>query len=158
MEQETMALLSWWCEKHCGKPMAEMQPVHLDGWAVVHALWPLNDDFRPQFAAMRVLPYDAAFESKADRAIERYLADGRWGPVSIETWRVLLERHMQAIMVATLNAGAGNPVMPVPQQLPDHARQGAAMLFLLHAMKLPFPPGDRSDDELPTSPPLDAQS
>jgi len=129
--------------------MDELQPVAVDGWTVVEALWPINDDFRPKHGAFRALTYSPAHEAKADEAIERYLSTNSWGPVSLETWRVLLERHSQAIMVAALNARAGNPPMFAPHSLPKPALKGAAVIWLLHSMKLPFPPEDHSHKELP---------
>lgn len=129
--------------------MQSLRPKKLDGWAVVAALWPLNDDFGPNLSAFRALAYDSAYEAHADAAIDRYIANGHWGPVSIEAWRVLLERHCQAIMVATLNAQAGNAPMSVPETLPHDALTGAAVLWWLYGMKLPFPPADRSTHEAP---------
>jgi hypothetical protein len=153
MTPQTFKLFQDWCERHCKAPMNELVPMPIDGWAVVRALWPLNDAFRPNFAAFKGMPYGAEHEPQADAAIERYLATGSWGPVSIETWRVLLERQQQAIMVAVINAQQGNPPMRAPDRLPEAALTGAAMLWFLHSMRLPFPPDDRSRSELPSDGP-----
>lgn len=133
--------------------MHALQPVPVDGWDVVAVLWPLNKDFRPNLEKFKALDYDSRFEPQADAAIDRYLQTGEWGLVSVETWRVLLERHCQAIMVATLNAAQGNPLMSVPASLPHDALKGAAMLWLLYGMKLPFPTEDRSAHAIPAVPP-----
>lgn len=133
-----------WCEHHCQAPMVLLQPRKLTGAEVVEALWELNEDFRPHFAAFVSLPYNPAFESRADDAIEAYLADGQWGPTSVETWRVLLERQCQAILVAEINDREGNSVMSAPETLPREALKGAAMLWMLHSMALPFAPSVRA--------------
>ena len=135
--------------KVLGKPLESTHPVYLTGWQGVEALWPLNEDFRPNIEQIRSLPYDAAFEAKADEAIAIRAMGSAWPAIEAGTWRVLLERQQQALMVATANEMAGNPLMPVPSGLPKSARTGAAMLFLLHGMKLPFPVKDRSGMTLP---------
>lgn len=128
------------------------KPLFLSGMEVVEALWPLNEVFRPRFWIIQSLPYDAAFEPEADAAIEAFVfapSKDAWNSFSAGAWRVLLERHKQAMVVAAANEAAGNPLMPIPQGFPESARLGAAMCFLLHQMKLPFPPEDRSGDQLP---------
>lgn len=148
MNPDTLDRLQAWCEHHCRSPLGSLQPVPVDGWAAVEALWPLNDAFRPLITAFRSLPYDAAFEPHADRAIDGFLETGQWGPLSLETWRVLLERHTQAIIVATLNAQAGNAPLSLPRELPKEAMTGAVVIWFLYAMKLPYPAGDRSRHEV----------
>lgn len=138
-----------WCERHCGAPMNALTPAPLGGMEVVEALWPLNDAFRPNFAAFRALPYNEAYGSQADAAIDRFIATGRWGPVAVEAWRVLLERHTQAMTAATVNAVHGNAPMAVPESLPKSALTGAAILWCLYDMQLPYPPEDRSAHVLP---------
>ncbi len=135
--------------KVLGKPLESTRPVYLTGGQGVEALWPLNEDFRPNIEQIRALPYDASFETAADEAIEARAMGTSWPVVAAGTWRVLLERQQQAIVVAATNERAGNPLMPVPSDLPVSARTGAAMLFLMHGMKLPFPVADRSGMTLP---------
>jgi hypothetical protein len=144
-------LLTVWCERHCQAPMDTLTPAPITGWQVVEALWPLNEAFRPNYLSVRGLRYQAAYELRADAAIERYLDNTQWGLVSVETLRVLLERHQQSLMVAMLNEASGNSVMSLPETLPTSALTGAAMIWMLYAMKLPWPPDDRSTSELPTT-------
>lgn len=135
-----------------GVPLRSQRPVYLSGLQVVEALWPLNEVFRPKLAMIRGLAYDPLFERAADDAIaSRALAipGEEWESLPAGAWRVLLERQQQAIVVALANEKAGNPLMPVPEGFPESARTAAAMLFLLHQMKLPFPVADRSDMTLP---------
>lgn len=150
---QAKALLMYWFERHCGPAWQQSAPVRLSGWDMVTALWPLNDAFRPQFHAFRALAYSSRFEPQADLAIEQWIESGQWPPVSVETWRVLLERHAQAIVVAAVNAAAHSPMMSVPATLPENARTGAAVIWLLHGMKLPSPPADRSRFQLDAMPP-----
>ncbi len=137
--------------RELGRPLDDSVAVdYLSGWQVVKVLWPLNDVFRPVVHMVRALPYQAQFEASADSAIEQFVFNAApWALQQAPVWRVLLERHQQALTLAALNEQAGNPLMPIPQGLPVAARQGAAMLFLLHRMKLPFPIGDRAGLELP---------
>lgn len=127
-----------------GDDWQQRSPMRLSGWEVVEALWPLNDEFKEHYIQFKNLPYLAEFEKYADDAQERFVFDGRWGLLGIETWRVILERHQQALVVALSNEAAGNLLMPIPEGLPKNARTGAAILFLLQEMKLPFPVGDRA--------------
>jgi len=119
----------------------------MSGWEVVEALWPLNEHFKPNYREFKALPYNEKFEAAADAAQKRFVFDGRWGPVSAETWRVILERHQQGLVVAMANEAAGNPLMSLPDRLSKADRTCAAILFLLQGMKLPFPVVDRGDFE-----------
>lgn len=140
-------LLFKYNEKVLGPDWQKRSPVRLSGWDVVEALHPLNEHFRPHYVEFKALPYNAKYEAQADAAQCRFVFEGRWGPVSAETWRVILERHLQSLLVALANEMEGNPFMPVPEGLPKEARTGAAILFLLQKMKLPFPAADRSGFE-----------
>jgi len=120
-------------------------PVQLSGWEVVEALWPLNNDFKNHFRDFAALPYEPRFEDQADTAQEHFVFTGKWPPVSVEVWRVILERHQQAIQVALANELAGNFLMPIPSRLPKSARTGAAILYLLQKMRLPFEVADRAN-------------
>ncbi|WP_156899733.1 hypothetical protein [Marinobacterium litorale] len=128
-------------------------PKQLSGWDVVEALWPLNNDFRNRYRDFVALPYEARFEGKADLAQQHFVFKGKWPPVSIEVWRVILERHQQAIQVALANELAGNSLMPIPDRLPRSARTGAAVLYLLQQMKLPFAVVDRAGYSPDANPP-----
>lgn len=73
-----------------------------------------------------------------------------WANLPAGVWRVLMERHLQALVVASANEAAGNSaVMTLPAALPDASISGAAMIYMLHGMKLPFPVKQRSLDEFP---------
>ena len=127
-------------------------PKVLSGMDVVEALWPLNDVFRPQLGSAGQLPYEVRYEAAADAAVENYVRHGltAWDTLPAGVWRVLIERHQQALVVACANEAAGNrSFMTVPKTLPDSALQGAAMIYLLHAMKLPYPVKPRSGSEFP---------
>ena len=145
-------LLRVYCEGVIGKALEETTPVWLSGMEVVDALWPLNARFGANVEQISSLPYEAAYEGEADAAIEALVFDragADWGDLSAGAWRVLLERHQQAIAVALDKERVRNPLMPVPAGLPESARTGAALLFLIHRMNLPFPSQDRSGFEVP---------
>jgi hypothetical protein len=118
---------------------------------IVEILWPLNDIFRPHSETIRIVKYDPRLESKADKAIEDFVFRDKktWENMPLEIWRVLLERHIQMQVVAIANTKDNNSITRLPGELPESARLGAVMLLLLHSMKLPFPPDDRSLFELP---------
>lgn len=139
-------------EKVMGKPLDEITPVPVSGWEVVEIVWPLNDVFRPFLQRIRSIKYDQRYESAADEAIEKYVYTQNvqtWNNLPGEVWRVLLERHMQLIALVIFNEKMENNVTVFPLGLPAHARLGGIMLLLLHGMKLPWPPEDRSQFELP---------
>lgn len=134
--------------KHCGPDWHRSEPVALSAWEAVEALWPLNEHFRPNHLAFRALPYSPAYEASADEALARYTFEDAWGLVSVETWRVILERQQQAITALPLHEmSGGRPMVHVPPMLPPAARTGAVILAVLHGMKLPFPPDDRAGYE-----------
>jgi hypothetical protein len=157
-----LALACAYFEREIGKPLDEVPPIPLSGWDVVTALWPLNDVFRPHIARIRTVRYEARFEPDANAAIEAFAGAPvaeTWSDLSAGTWRVLLERHQQMLVVAMANERAGNPVTVMPPGLSATARLAGAMLLLLHSMKLPFPLADRSQLELPEgSPPAPLRS
>lgn len=135
-----------------GVPLRSQRPTYLSGWQVVESLWPLNEVFRPKWLMIRGLSYDPLFERAADEAVASRalgLPGADWESLPAGAWRVLLERQQQALGLALLNDKEGVPLMPVPEGFPEGARPAAAMLFLLHRMKLPFPVVDRADMKLP---------
>lgn len=147
-----MSLALKYFEEVMGKPLDNITPVPVSGWEVVEILWPLNDVFRPFLHRIRSIKYDQKYESAADKAIERYVSlqsAEAWNNLPGEVWRILLERHMQLIAVAIINEKEGNNLTVFPLGLPAHARLGGIMLSLLHGMKLPWPPEDKSRFELP---------
>jgi len=115
---------------------------YLSGAEVVEALWPLNDWFHERIEEISALAYQAEFEADADLAIQRFVEGAgtdAWSSVSPQVLRVLLERHTQAVTLASVNQAEGNPLLPIPRAVPKQAWLGAAMLFLMYQMKLPFP-------------------
>lgn len=124
----------------------------LSGMDIVAALWPLNDLFRPHLADVGQLPYEPRYEAEADAAVESFVVHGAsaWSNLPAGVWRVLMERHMQALVFASASEAAGNPaLMTIPAALPDMSIPDAAMIYMLHGMKLPYPVKPRSPDEFP---------
>ncbi len=145
-------LFQAFAESVLGKPLDTVRPIHLSGWQCVEALWPLNQRFHAAIERIRSLPYDATFEPEADGAIERLIDDANagWDDLAAGAWRVLLERQQQALVVALANEVQGNPLMPIPPGFSPEQTTVAVALFLLHGMKLPWPPVDRSGLVIPT--------
>lgn len=143
--------------RRLGRSLDGVEPVAISPWGVIEILWPLNDLFRENIHQIRTLPYDPAFEKEADVAIEQFSrrpGKSGWESLSGRAWRVLLERHQQIMLVAMANEAAGRPSMTrLPHGLPEDAELPALMLLLLHGMKLPYEPEERSVLELPDSPP-----
>lgn len=124
----------------------------LSGMEVVEALWPLNDLFRPHLSSAGTLPYESRHEAEADLAIERFVGNGEaaWADLSPGVWRVLIERHQQALVVGCANEAAGNKsVMTIPAALPQESITGAALIYMLHGMALPYPVKSRFESEFP---------
>ena len=145
-------LLEKYFDQHLDEEWRQGPFTRLDGMEVVEVLWPLNYLFRPHLALVTSLPYVPRLEKAADAAIEAYVFGGDWttSDPPANVWRVLLERHIQAQMVALANYSQGQrEVMPLPLALPEAARLRAAMLFFHYAMKLPFPVTDRTKHTWP---------
>jgi hypothetical protein len=148
-------LLMAYIYSQTGKMPAEWAaPKALNGLEILEAIWPLNEVFRPHLATLKTLSYDSAYETKADEAIKAYLLESPavWETLEAPVLRVLAERHLQTCLVCATNQAAGNlHLMAVPQDLPEGAHIGCAMLYWLHAMKLPYPPTLVSDDAFPSA-------
>lgn len=132
--------------------LQNVEPEVVTGWAVIEALWPLNELFRPHAVRIRSLRYDRSFERAADEAIVAFAErphSATWDDLSPGAWRVLLERHQQLLVVAAANEAAGIPFTRLPRGLPEWARMPGLMLLLMHSMKLLKPAQDRSDLDIP---------
>ncbi|PKR55507.1 hypothetical protein [Thalassospira marina] len=143
-----------WILSTTGKTLNETPPKRVEFWTVVEGLWSLNEVFRPHIEAIRTIKYRARSEGAADDAILAFVNFGpaAWTDIPQGAWRVLLERHMQMIVVASANQAAGETTV-IPSSLRDDQLTSYLMLFWLLRMKLPFPAKDRSDFELPASMP-----
>lgn len=135
---------SKYLEQALGKSPNESNMVALSGNEAMEAIWPLNEVFRPYIQRIAVFPYEANYENEADDALEAFVFSGDdWAGLSAQAWRVLLERHHQAIILFQLNEN--EPVIPIPEELAAEHYTNVVLLFVLHQWKLPFPPVDRSD-------------
>jgi hypothetical protein len=148
---EKFDLFKKFIEQSLGKPLDDLTAMPVSGWRAVEALWPLNSKFKKNIHQIRSLPFDVTFCKEADAAIECLATKpfSSWDNLSAGAWRVLLERHQQAITVCLANELSKNPVMPLPEGLSPDQETVAVAIFLLHQMALPFPAKDRSDFELP---------
>ena len=130
-------------EKCIGRSPDDCEIVALTGGEIVEAIWVLNDRFRPYLHKIATLPYESFFETEADEAIVNFVLNGDdWSGLSSQAWRILLERHQQAIVYFQLQAD--EPFVPIPEPLSPTRYLGAVLLFVLLEWKLPFPVADRS--------------
>lgn len=107
---------------------------------VMMALWSLNETFRPKLHQIRTVRYHKQYEKQADLAIENYALLGeRWGQLPLVVQRVLLERHMQAIILCVANNSVGNDVIVAPTGMSLEMLTRYSVLFLYYSMKLPYP-------------------
>lgn len=129
-----------------GKSSDDCETEVLTGGEIVEALWPLNKRFQASVYRLVELPYDAGFEQEANDAIVSYVFNGdNWSSVSLQAWRVLFERHRQAIIFFQLQEN--EPFVPIPQGLSPRHYLGAVLLFLFPQWKLPFPTSSKADIE-----------
>lgn len=142
MTPQHIAWMDSFYAKHLGPGWKHTaKPLHLTSWQVVEALWPMNDVFRPRMSMLESLAYDKSCEAQAGDAITAYVNGSMWhddNPPPL-VWRVLLERHTQTILLASVNEAAGNKrLMTVPDSLAKGLRMNAAMLFFQYQMALPY--------------------
>jgi len=132
-----------------GKHIDEAQPIMLNGRQVLEVLWPMNELFSTRIHQINSLAYDAHFEVEADEAIRSLVFDGKaWDNVSAQAWRVLLERHIQSMMLALSNEMHGNDqFVPFPNTLSDAQMLSVVQIFLMYQMTLPFPLSEQSERE-----------
>ena len=154
MQKKTFELLDLFCQRELSKTFESCPPEPLTADEAMSFLWPLNERFRPLIHQIRTVKYRKQYERDADKAIREFaLRDSRWESVPLVVWRVLLERHQQAITVCVANKmHARNAVfMHVPSGLTDTARTKFAVVWLCHSMKLPYPVRDESQLDIETS-------
>lgn len=123
------------------------RPEFLTGLQVIDALWPLVERLQPLHARLSSLAYDPAFELQADAAIEDLSnnPEALWADLPGDVVRVLSERVQQGITLAAANEAQGNKqFMPSLPGLTAQDTTVLAALFVLHRMKLPWPPGHQS--------------
>ncbi|MDD5044827.1 MAG: hypothetical protein PHG51_04700 [Candidatus Omnitrophica bacterium] len=151
---DNLLLAKEYFEQVMERPIENIPPVKLMGWDVVNIIWPLNDIFRPKWYQINSVRYRVNFEKRADQAIESFVKapiSETWEDLHPGTWRVLLERHTQLIQFAMANEIVGDHITSLPLGFPENYRLPAVMLLLLHSMKLPWKPEDRSQLEAPGS-------
>lgn len=146
MKQETLHLLNNYCEQTIGQPLQSCRPFGLAGYDTLEYLWPVNEIFKPLLHRLKTVSYREQYETAADEAIRDFvLNDADLSLLPINVLRVLLERHQQAILLCVANAMAENEnVIFMPVELSPSARTKFAVVFLWHAMTLPFPVTDES--------------
>lgn len=152
MTKDFSALLAF-LEQQTGLPENEWTQLPLSPFGLMEALWPMNDVFRPKVIRLKTIRYNSRFEAQADEAVldfARSLNTKSWESLTSGAWRVLIERHLQMLLVCSANAAANEPVMwTVPHALPKTAYTAAAVLEWWLGMKLLWPPRFSAGLELP---------
>lgn len=146
MLKKQLELLEALCEQELNRPLQSCSPEALDGHDTMECLWPLNERFRPRLHQIKTIRYRKQHEKTADHAIRDFvLNNADWNDLPLVTWRVLLERHQQAITLCVANTMKKNAsLMFIPSGLSESARTRFAVAFLWYAMKLPYPVTDES--------------
>lgn len=155
MSQKDLTLAKAYAEKVTGLDMDSMTHVPISPMEALEIFWGLNDIFRKALPKIKDLAYSSEYETKADEAIEAFAkrpVEKTWGKYPPPVWRVLLERHQQLLVTILANEAANQENFGIiPLQLPNEAKLPFLMLFWLHQMKLPQPPTDRHNLELPVN-------
>ena len=132
----------------------EWTPLKLSPDDLTEALWPMNDIFKPKLSRLNAMAYSIRFEAEADLAVLEFAQTGKADAFEDRTsgaWRVLAERHVQALTMCMASGAAGEAVIwTIPAQLPDTLRTRAAVLQWWLRMKLPYAPHDRGALVLPS--------
>ncbi|WP_145491676.1 hypothetical protein [Yersinia rohdei] len=146
MPTKRFELLEALCEQELARPLQSCFPSEISANDTLEYLWPLNDRFHPRLHQIKTVRYRKQYERAADQAIKDFVLKGaEWDELPLVVWRVLLERHQQAILVCVANIMANNsPLMHVPEELTALARTKFAVVFLCYAMKLPYKLTDES--------------
>ena len=126
----------------------------ITGDRYMEIMFPLNGMFRARLHEICGLAYNPDFELEADTAIASLAENltGAWESLSAGAWRVLLERHSQMQVLASLRKIDGVPLITLPSGMSDDDLRVALMMLFLLQMKLPFPPSDKSQYEIPPLP------
>jgi len=132
----------------------ESQSIAIDGMDAVAALWQFNHVFDPWVDQVQGLRYLKTMELQADHALEA-LALGRLDAPSLKSpavWRVMLERHLQALQLAISAHFRSSPqVTRVPVALRGVDLPMAVVLCMEVSMELPYPVADRTGFEWPST-------
>lgn len=161
MQKKTFELLEMLCFHELSSPLDLCRPIPHTPYETMELLWPLNDRFRPLIHQIRTVRYRKQYEREADRALRDFaLNQADWKDIPLVIWRVLLERHHQALITCYANKlhRSDATMMHIPEGLSDDAKTRFATVWLCHGMKLPYPVRDESQldidnviDHLPTS-------
>lgn len=123
------------CEARLGKTRHEMQFVDVFAELALELLFEWNPMFADRTEAIAAVSYDAAFDRDADRALEQMAREDSlrgWQTLSLGAWRVLLERHAYACLVASINiAHPENSLAALPLGLTKQQAARALGLYLL---------------------------
>lgn len=153
MNQKHYALLETLCEKSLQKPLSSCLPEAVSANEAMALLWPVNDLFRPRIHQIQTIKYRKQYETAADKAIEQFvLNDSNFADAPLVVGRVLLERHVQAILLCVANSMHNDsPLMYMPSGMSSDVRTKFVIVYLCYAMKLPYAVHDESqlDIDLP---------
>jgi len=144
--QKQHDLLEILCKQTLNRDLNDCLPVNYSPDDVLGFLWPMNELFRPRFHQIKTVSYRKQYERAADTAIENLVLKGAaWDTLPLTVWRVLLERHLQALIMCVANRAADNPVvMYAPVGLKPPALTTFSVVFWWYAMKLPYQVTDES--------------
>lgn len=138
-------------EANIGPDWNQSGPRNVSPAEALEALWTLNSMFQPNYHLIQSLPFAAGYERDADRALEKLSLGGKWNerePRPI-VWRVLLERHIQSMVVVQANGLHGSPrVSVIPSALQQAHLPLAMALFLQYEMKFVLPVGQHLPEQL----------
>ena len=138
-------------QNRIGQDWKNSQPRRVTPTDALEALWTLNAIYQPNYHLIQSLPFTASYERDADRALEKLAHGGAWNerePKPI-VWRVLLERHIQSMVVVQANELHGSEsVAIIPSALPQSFVPLSVALFLQYEMKLILPIGEHLPESL----------
>lgn len=147
MHKKTMELLESLCLHELSKPLLSCKPRPLKARDAMAFLWALNERYRPRVHQIKTVRYRKQFEREADNALRTLvLAGDDWSTLPLVVWRVMLERHQQALIVCVANDlhAPDAEMLHVPEGFSDRATAHFVAVWLCHSMKLPYPVTDES--------------
>ncbi|MEX9876194.1 hypothetical protein AB7X03_22610 [Providencia rettgeri] len=140
MGKKQVQLMFKLIEKELGVSLDTLQPMPVTGNQALEYLWPLNSRFKEKIEQIKTASYLPKYEKQADKAIESYVFhNDNWDNIPLHTWRVLLERQTQALMLFVSSEATNTSLLSMPLGLPSDLRTKFVVLFWLHGMTLPFP-------------------
>ncbi|MBB4953994.1 hypothetical protein H4S14_002056 [Agrobacterium vitis] len=125
----------WYCGERFPNEEELPPPEPISPFGALELLFDLHPMFTARYDAIKLTPYNTAFDGEADGALAhmaRFDSFDAWNTMTAGAWRVMNDRLAYAEAVLCVNEAEGNPVIAhLPIGLDRQSQARALMLMYL---------------------------